>query len=429
MAEILGRLLTDLGERSAYDAASQCSRCGYCEQACPTYAATGREAQSPRGRNQIVRLMLEGKLDDPAAAQEALSTCLLCGACTTACYAKVAVPDIVLEGRRALRPKTHWLVKAVARLQVRSPRGLARLLKLGYRLKRLGLSRPARPLLRALGLSVLAEMDEHVETVPARTFDDEHARARPPEGKSWLYFAPCGPRYLFPRVAAATWAVLERLKGPGRFLENHCCGLLAHNYGDLENARELARRNIETAENSGGEPVVADCSSCAAFLKSYPQLFLKPADAGWRARAVRFAARVRDVVEVYDGAAGALPAGCEPGAAVWHDSCRALNGEGLKDAPRRVLRAVAGASCREMPGADQCCGGAGAFAFVHPELSDELLRKKISGSAAAQARLVVTSSTSCLIQLARGLRKYYSDAEVMHISEYVARALGVRRGS
>ena len=103
VAEPLGRLLTDLGERTSYDAASQCSRCGYCEQACPTYVATGREAQSPRGRNQIVRLMLEGKLDDPAAAEEALSTCLLCGACVTACYAKVAVPDLVLEGRRALR--------------------------------------------------------------------------------------------------------------------------------------------------------------------------------------------------------------------------------------------------------------------------------------------------------------------------------------
>jgi len=106
MAETLGRLLTDLGERSVYDAAAQCSRCGYCEQACPTYVATGRESQSPRGRNQILRLMLEGSLDDPEAAREALSTCLLCGACTTACYAKVSVPDLVLEGRRALRGKT-----------------------------------------------------------------------------------------------------------------------------------------------------------------------------------------------------------------------------------------------------------------------------------------------------------------------------------
>ncbi|MDE2292719.1 MAG: (Fe-S)-binding protein, partial [Elusimicrobia bacterium] len=87
MNESLSRLLTALGERSTYDAVSQCSRCGYCEQACPTYVATGREGFSPRGRNQLVRQMLEGKLADPASAEEALSTCLLCGACQTVCPA------------------------------------------------------------------------------------------------------------------------------------------------------------------------------------------------------------------------------------------------------------------------------------------------------------------------------------------------------
>src|SRR3989338_11005731 len=109
MSEKLNRLITDLGERSTYDAASRCGRCGYCEQACPTYVATGQESKSGRGRNQLVRLMLEGKLKDPSEAGEALSTCLLCGACSTACYAHVPTADIVLEGRRMLRGKSPWL--------------------------------------------------------------------------------------------------------------------------------------------------------------------------------------------------------------------------------------------------------------------------------------------------------------------------------
>ncbi len=426
--ETLGRLLTDLGERSAYDAASQCSRCGYCEQACPTYTATGREAYSPRGRNQIVRLMLEGKLDDPEGALDALSSCLLCGACTTACYAKVPTPDLVLEGRRALRARAPAAVRALTRLQLRSPRTLERLLKLAYLAKRLGLSRAARPVLRALGLGVLAEMDEHVRRVPERIFDDERRRAPGPEGENWTYFAPCGPRYLFPRAALATQSVLKRLRGPGRFRDNRCCGLLAHNYGELEGARELARRNISEAESWGPGPIVADCSSCAAFLKSYPQLFLSPGQDGWRRRAQRFAARVRDAVEIYAQDAARLPPAPGLGATCWHDSCRGLNGEGLKDEPRRVARAIAGEEFREMPRADACCGGAGAFAFTRPELSDELLRAKVSGAAAAQARTVVAGSTSCLIQLARGFRMYYPDAEVIHISEYVARALGEKHG-
>jgi len=430
VSEILGRLLTDLGERSDYDAAAQCSRCGYCEQACPTYVATGREAQSPRGRNQIVRLMLEGKLDDPKTAEEALSTCLLCGACTTACYAKVAVPDLVLEGRRRLRGETHWLVRAATRLLVSSPRTLAFLLKLGYLAKRLGLSRLGRPLLRALGLPVLAAMDEHVDEAPARLLDEELAPLRAAgEGDAWRYFAPCGPRYLFPRVGTATWKALTHLRGPGKFLDNSCCGLLANNYGDLGDARALARKNIERAEATGDAPIVGDCSSCVAFLKSYPQLFLMPSDAEWRPRAERFAARVRDVVELYGETAAALPPARAEGVVTYHDSCRALNGQGLKSEPRRAVKACAGADFREMPGADVCCGGAGAFAFTHDELSDAVLRRKVGGAASTQARDVVTSSTSCLIQLARGLRMYYPDARVLHISEYVAAAIEGRHGA
>jgi glycolate oxidase iron-sulfur subunit len=430
MAEPLGRLLTDLGERSTEDAAAQCSRCGYCEQACPTYVATGREAQSPRGRNQIVRLMLEGKLDDPKAAEEALSTCLLCGACVTACYAKVAVPDIVLEGRRALRGKTHWLVRAVTRLMITSPRAVGALLKIGYLLKRMGLSAAARPLLRAIGLPVLAAMDEHVQEAPLRLLDGELASLRRTgEGDNWNYFAPCGPRYLYPRVGTATWKVLTKLKGPGKYLENSCCGLLANNYGDIEAARTLARINIENAEKFGAAPVVGDCSSCVAFLKTYPQLFLMPSDAEWRERAERFSARVRDAIEVYGEAAAGLPRSPEDGKATYHDSCRALNGQGLKDQPRRAVKAAAGENFCEMAGADVCCGGAGAFAFVHEELSDDVLRRKVGNAAAAQARVIVTSSTSCLIQLARGLRKYYPDARVVHLSEYVLGALENRNGT
>jgi glycolate oxidase iron-sulfur subunit len=374
--------------------------------------------------------MLEGKLDDPVAAAEALSTCLLCGACTTACYAKVSVPDLVLEGRRALRGETHWLVKRASRLLVENPGRLVFLLKIGYLLKRLGLSRLGRPLLRVVGLPVLAAMDEHVEEAPKRLLDAELADLRRAgEGDNWSYFAPCGPRYLFPNVGTATWRSLTKLKGAGRFAQNSCCGLLANNYGDLADARELAKKNIANAESGGAEPIVGDCSSCVAFLKSYPQLFLAASDAEWRGRAERFSARVKDVVELYAEAAPALPLAPRDGTTTYHDSCRALNGQGLKDQPRRAVKAAAGESWREMEGADVCCGGAGAFSFVHEELSDDVLLRKIGNAASAQARTVVTSSTSCLIQLARGLRKYYPEARVVHLSEYVAEALENRNGT
>lgn len=409
-SERLERLLTDLGERSDYDAASQCSRCGYCEQSCPTYVATGREAYSPRGRNQLVRLILEGKLSDEGAAREALDTCLLCSACTTACYAHVPTADIVLEGRRRLRERPHWLARLLSRLLV-DHRGLLEvLLRLAYLGKRLGLSRAARPLLRGAGLAGLVEADAHVTEAPL-TFLDERLRRRAwSKTPAWLYFAPCGPNYLFPRVGLATVSVLEKRRGAGAFLENGCCGLLAYNYGSLADARALARRVIEKAEGQSDIPVVGDCSSCVAFLKSYPQLFL--AEPEWRERAERFAARVEDAVEVCDVA---LPR-ADGTLATYHESCRACHGQGLR-APAKLLASCAG--YRPLAESDACCGGAGAYAFVEPDLSDEVLKRKIDRIARSRAEVVLTSSTSCLIQLARGLRNYYPSGVVKHVSEFV----------
>jgi glycolate oxidase iron-sulfur subunit len=429
MDRTLSRLLTDLGEKSSYDAAAQCCRCGYCEQACPTYVITGDETRSARGRNQLVRLLIEKKVSGSASASDALQTCLLCGACTAACYARVSTADIVLEGRRMLSRKPHWLARLLTWLMLH--RGLFRLLLKGANLaKRLGLTALTRPLLRLAGLPGLALADEHVREAPL-TFLYETLRQRPiAPHPQWLYFAPCGPNFLYPRVGQATVRVLSAIHGAGNFLDNDCCGLLAYNYGDVEDARTLARRNIERFEAAGGRgPVVGDCSSCVAFLKSYPQLFL--ADPRWKERAERFVEAVRDVPEVLGGSVAVLPeaAGLPP--TTYHDSCRACHGQSLRGPAHAAMRRLAGAAFRELPESDVCCGGAGAYAFRNPELSDELIRRKTGRVASTGARLVATSGTSCLIQLAQGLKKYYPECEVVHISELAARAVekGAKDGS
>ncbi|MBI5630603.1 MAG: (Fe-S)-binding protein [Elusimicrobia bacterium] len=423
MGRTLGRLLTDLGERSSYDAASQCSRCGYCEQACPTYVATGRESRSARGRNQLVRLIIEGKLSDPQTAREALATCLLCGACSTACYAHVPTADLVLEGRRLLQEKPSRLARWIGSLLLDEPRLLEKGLKAAYFLKRLGAARLARPFLRALGFPGVAEADAHVEQAPREFLHERLSKLPVPAAPSWIYFAPCGPNYLYPEVGLATVSVLGAARGPGRFFGNDCCGLLCYNYGGLDQARALARKNMEKAEVVDGQaPIVADCSSCAAFLKTYPQLFLGEPEL--RRKAERFVGRVQDAVEAF-GSDQAIEAWGGPtagGKVVYHNSCRACHGQGLA-VPRRLLRGLCGGSYAELPESDVCCGGAGAFSFTQPELSDEVLKRKIGCVASVQAELVLASSTSCLIQLARGLKKYYPEGKVMHLSEFLAQRI------
>src|SRR5581483_10843004 len=137
--------------------------------------------------------------------------------------------------------------------------------------------------------------------------------------------------------------------------DNPCCGLVAYNYGDLDAARRLAQRNIERREAIGADvPLVGDCSSCVAYLKSYPQLFLH--EAAWKARAERFASAVKDVIEL-PAPDGAAP--CPSGTVAYHDSCRARHGEGLIREGRSWAKWAAG-DVKELPEAGWCCGGAGA---------------------------------------------------------------------
>ncbi|OGR67279.1 MAG: hypothetical protein A2081_01400 [Elusimicrobia bacterium GWC2_61_19] len=425
----LAALLTDLGERNIYDAAAQCNRCGYCETSCPTYMLTGRETLSARGRNQFMRLLLEGKAKNSADAAEALNTCLLCGACSSACYAKVPTPDIVLEGRRTLSGYgDNFFSRAAVKTLLDAPGLFGFWLKLAYLAKKTGLPRLAARLglYHLLGMPGLADAEGAVDRTPLR-FAAELLRRDPslrPQGKlavNWAYFAACGPNYMFTDVALATVRVLRRHAGEGIFIENQCCGLMAHNYGRLEDAREFARRNILRYEELkavfGDFPVVADCSSCAAFMKSYEQLFT--GDEDWRPRAAAFAAAVRDILELIPAEkidhapADKLEAA---GRITYHDSCRACHGQGIRPEPRAVLKKLAGRRYTELPESDWCCGGAGAFAFTQPELSAGVLDRKLRNIASVQADTVVVGATSCLIQINAGLKAAYPSARAVHYS-------------
>ncbi len=428
----LGSLLTDLGERSLYDAAAQCNRCGYCETSCPTYMLTGRETLSARGRNQFVRMLLEGKARHTTDAEEALSTCLLCGACSSACYAKVPTPDIVLEGRRSLKGYgDNFFARAAVKTLLDAPGLFAFWLKLAYLVKRTGLPRLATKmgLYDLLGMPGLTEAEGAINKVPLR-FASELLRANPalrPQGKTainWAYFAPCGPNLLFTEVALATVRVLRRTSGEGIFMENICCGLLAHNYGRMEDSREFARRNIlryeELKAQFGEFPLIADCSSCAAFMKTYEQLFT--VDEEWRPRARAFGAAVRDILEFIppEKAGKADPAALQrAGRVTYHDSCRACHGQGIRQEPREVLKKLAGKNYRELNESDWCCGGAGAFAFTNPGIAGLVLDRKLRNIASVQADTVVAGGTSCLIQINAGLRAAYPTARAVHYSVFV----------
>jgi glycolate oxidase iron-sulfur subunit len=261
--------------------------------------------------------------------------------------------------------------------------------------------------------------------IPNEFLRERLARRAPTarSSKRATYFIGCGVNFMFPRVGEATVAVLEALGYETKIVEHGCCGLPAFSNGALEAARRLALRNIEALSDESDSLVIADCSSCASFLKDYPALFsIEAADDAARARAQRFSARVRDVTEILAEASGLFRAesGERPAvgqAVTFHEPCHLGRRQRLGDRAREVLRAMPDVEFVEMKEAAWCCGGAGAFAIEHPELSLAILERKIRRVESSRAATIATTCPSCLMQIGGGAAEAGLKIRARHLVE------------
>lgn len=422
--------ITDLAKHS--DAAAACNRCGFCTSFCPTYKATGNEAMSPRGRNQLVRAIIEGKLEDPAQAAEAIDTCLLCGECTSVCFSEVPTAKLMIAARHHLndlrgvpRPLSFVLRRILPH-----PKRLRALLRIAFFAKAMGLSALARKSGLLRRFPALAAADEQLPRVPLRFLLD-HALARNRAVAAKVAFMPaCGEQYARPSTGLATLRLLDRLKIPVAIPPVLCCGLPAASYGVLESVRDFAKENIVRLEQGGYDTILLDDSSCGSHVRDWPSYFED--DAAWRERGEKLVARVRDVTEflLERGFTDVLARSRWTGGPVaFHDPCKSQYAMKLTRPPRELMAAVPGLTVVPVADADQCCGGAGTFAVVHAELSRQVVAAKAAHVRSSGCTILVTSSVSCLIQLAAGLRRSGSGAEVLHIVEFLDRVVGTQGGS
>ncbi len=435
-----------------YDAIARCNRCGFCQAACPIFRATGREAGVARGRLALLRAIIEGRLDWSRQMEEPLFACLLCGACTAHCFPALPTADLITAARgeyldRVGRKPLHRLLFEHLLPHPRRLRWAARAAAFG---KRSGASRVAKALglLRFLGRD-FPRAEEIVAGFPPQAFRDkvrpgELAGERGPDGPRIGYFVGCGADIMTPSAGEATLRLLRSAGRSVTVLDNGCCGLPALAYGDRPAARELAGRNLELLAAGRFDLLVTDCSSCAAFLKKYPELFDGTDPRRETARVV--AGSVRDFVEVAAGqirnsefirdflarppsaaadSALRMPHAEFPPIVTYHDPCHASRGQKLAAEPRRLLRSLPGVEYRELPEADWCCGGAGSYALGHYELARRVLDRKMANVAKTGANLLVTSCPACIVQLSYGVRLHGLAVRVCHISEVcspVARA-------
>jgi glycolate oxidase iron-sulfur subunit len=421
--------ITDLlrtGDAPAAELISRCVHCGLCLPTCPTYAVLGVEMDSPRGRIRLMKNVLDGRLDaDAAGYDDHIYKCLDCRACETACPSGVEFGKLVEAARAQIersRPRgraaraIRWIV---FRQLLPHHARLAVLARLGHLTKRLGIARLLRPL--PLGRRLASLLDLVPDRAPsARRLPARLAAEGPVRGRVAL-FQGCVMRAAFAGTNAATARVLARNGVEVLIPEDQtCCGALHAHAGERADARELARRNIALLEGLDVDAIVVNAAGCGANLKEYGWLLRE--DPAWHDRAERFSARVKDAIEYL----AALGLGAAPGRVdarvTYDDPCHLLHGQKVREQPRALLRSIPGLELVELPEADWCCGSAGIYNVTQPELSRQLLHRKVERIRGTGAELVVTANPGCEMQLAAGLRADGSPATVVHLMDLLDRA-------
>jgi glycolate oxidase iron-sulfur subunit len=392
-----------------------CISCGLCLNDCPTYRVLGEEADSPRGRIQLIRTMVASPAPPSESTVRHLDQCLVCRACETACPSGVPFGRI-MEGAREVLPErasggpiARAMLEAVSR-----PRRLAfgaRLLDIAARL---GITRLAARLPGRLGWA--ASLAAPSEGPAFRGIERDQADA--------LVFAGCIMRESFGDTERATVRVLERegqrVSVPA---EQTCCGALHAHAGEGERARDLARLNID-AFPEGDTKVVVNAAGCGAHLKAYGDVLA--GDALWEDRAKRFAARVRDFSEVATPATMRLR---RPVRVAYQDACHLAHGQRIRSQPRALLRAIEGVTLVEIDDTERCCGSAGIYNLSHPDISQQLQKDKVANILAARCDVVVSANPGCILQIAAGLRAAGSAVRVVHLARFLDDPEGVIAGN
>ena len=411
-----------------HDLIAKCNRCGFCQAGCPVYRVTGEEHSLARGRMAVARGLMLGQLDLTPEVMEALEDCLLCRGCTAHCFPALKVDEVVTTIRHAYLSRKGQ--PALQRTLFRSVLADSKRLELAGRMavwaKRTGLATLAEKtgLLSALDKR-LAVANQVVASMPAQIFrrGSRPAGASPDTSQHRVgYFVSCGFSFQFPEVAEATLRVLGHAGCAVTILDNTCCGRPAHAYGDLEAARDIARRNLERlAPAMTLDAIVSECGSCSTHLKDYG-LLLKT-DPHYAERAAALSQKVRSFSEflVGIGANGSL--GRVEGTVTYHDPCHLSNRFAKVTAqPRTLLKAIPGLIYKELPEADWCCGAAGSYTFLHHGEATGVLDRKMGNVGRTGATILATECPACMMHLAYGARRGDLPVQVRHVSQLLDQA-------
>jgi len=379
-----------------------CVHCGFCTATCPTYVLLGDELDSPRGRIYLIKNMLES---GDAVAKETVThidRCLSCLACMTTCPSGVNYMHLVDHGRRHIeehyrRPLPERLLRRLLGAVLSRPS------RFRAALKAAPLAQPLRGLLPQ---RLRAMLDLAPRTVPNPSpVDRPQVFAAEGERRLRVALLPgCAQQVLMPSINEATIRLLTRhgcevvvARGSG------CCGALTHHLGQEAPALAFAKANIDAWEReiaeSGLDAVVINASGCGTTVKDYG--FMLRDDPAYAEKAERISTLAYDIAELAAGLDLEVTGGGQGVRVAYHSACSLQHGQKLHREPKALL-ATAGFDAVDVPEAHLCCGSAGTYNLLQPELATALRERKLANIALTGAAVVAAGNIGCIAQLADG---------------------------
>ena len=413
-----------------YEDVLQCMRCGFCLPTCPTFALTGRERSSPRGRVALARAVAEGKLAFSEAMKEEAFFCLDCRACTTACPSGVKAGEVMEVCRSQVhqqRPLPKWQAgfrNFILQKMLPDPNMLEISMLPARLYQKLGIQWLVRNSnLLKLGPEWVAKAEGMMPELypPLRPQLPDVVPAEGEQRGRVAFFLGCIMTLMYPEVSRQTVKVLTHqgfeVITPK---DQKCCGAPHLNEGDRGTTRSLAQHNLDLFMALEVDAIVTDCAGCGATLKEYEELL---EEGGEHDKLSAFRGKIKDVSE-FLAEQGLRTEGLKPVKKIvtYHEPCHLCHAQGVSKQPRDLIKAIPGIDYRELNEASWCCGSAATFSLKYTDESQQILDRKLENIQSTGAELLITANPGCHLQLAWGLKKAGMAQEVVHITELLGMA-------
>lgn len=405
-----------------------CVHCGFCLSTCPSYRVIGKEMDSPRGRIYLMNAIKQGEAPLAEGTVQHFDSCLGCLACVTTCPSGVQYDKLIAATRPQVernypRSLPDRLYRSLIFNLFPYPNRLRPLLAFLYLYQKLGLQK----LIRSTGLLKkisprLAAMESILPKITLNSFRDNLPDVIPAQGEKRyrvgvilgcvqrLFFSPINEATVRVLTANGCEVVIPKTQG--------CCAALPAHQGQSEQAQALARQMIDSFEGTDVDFVIINAAGCGHTLKEYGHILQD--DSEYREKAKEFSAQVKDVQEFLAqvGLTTKLsPVTDTPLTIVYQDACHLLHGQKISVQPRQLLRQIPGVKLREPVDAALCCGSAGVYNMLQPNVADELGQQKAENLLNTGAELIASSNPGCSLQIKKHLGLKGKDVTLMHPME------------